>query len=205
MISHSDPEIPDDLMDCVTFHGHLCPGLVYGYRVAKEAMKRLGISRSSDEEIISICENDSCAVDGIQTLLGTSSGKGNLIIRNYGKNVYTIQSRTQQKAIRFSRIFAYNYQGSHPDEFDILEQKVADRSASPQEMKRQKYLKSLDLATKDFDMIFTCTDVEYEEIDYAPLAPSKACAICGELTMQTRMVEDKNGSLLCIPCAEKAR
>jgi len=29
------------LRACVDFHGHLCPGLVYGYRVDAEAIKRL--------------------------------------------------------------------------------------------------------------------------------------------------------------------
>ena len=28
-------ELPEDLKKCVDFHGHLCPGLVYGYLVAK--------------------------------------------------------------------------------------------------------------------------------------------------------------------------
>ena len=32
-------ELPEDLKKCVAFHGHLCPGLVYGYLVAKEAIK----------------------------------------------------------------------------------------------------------------------------------------------------------------------
>ncbi|MBU1170170.1 MAG: formylmethanofuran dehydrogenase [Proteobacteria bacterium] len=199
----TDPDIPNELKDCVRFHGHLCPGLVYGYRVAIEALKHLGISRAPDEEIIAISENDSCAVDGIQKILGTTSGKGNLIIRNYGKNVYTVQSRNTQKAVRFSRILGYCYEGDHPEEFEILEKKVATKSATKSEMKRQKLLKAMDLALKNFDRIFTRTDVDYEEIDYAPLAPSVACATCGELTMKTRMIEGKDKTLRCIPCDRK--
>jgi len=93
--------IPSDLKRCVLFHGHLCPGLVYGYRVAKEAVKILRIGRSEDEEIVAICENDSCAVDAIQVLLGATAGKGNLLIKNYGKNAYIIFSRTKKRAYRF--------------------------------------------------------------------------------------------------------
>ena len=60
-----DFEMPDDLKKCVEFHGHLCPGLVYGYRVAKAAMNLLEINRSRDEEVVAVSENDSCAVDAL--------------------------------------------------------------------------------------------------------------------------------------------
>jgi formylmethanofuran dehydrogenase subunit E len=82
--------LPQDLIKCIDFHGHLCPGLVYGYLVAKEAISLLELKRSNDEEIIAISENDSCAVDALQVLLGATAGKGNLIFKNYGKNAYTI-------------------------------------------------------------------------------------------------------------------
>lgn len=196
-------DIADDLKECVDFHGHLCPGLVYGYRVAREAIARLGISRAYDEEIVAISENDSCAVDGLQALLGTTSGKGNLIIRNYGKNVYRIQSRKTRRALRFSRIFDYTYQGDHKEEFERLEEKMVAKTASAEEMKRQKQLKAMDLAAKDLDLVFICEDVDYEDIDYAPLAPSVACGFCGELTMKTRMKEGKDRALFCVPCARK--
>jgi formylmethanofuran dehydrogenase subunit E len=55
-------DIPEDLAMCVTFHGHVCPGLVYGYLVAKESMKLMNLGRATDEEIVAVCENDSCAV-----------------------------------------------------------------------------------------------------------------------------------------------
>ncbi|MBW2557162.1 MAG: formylmethanofuran dehydrogenase subunit E family protein, partial [Deltaproteobacteria bacterium] len=73
--------LPEDLKKCIEFHGHLCPGLVYGYLVAKEAMSLLKLKRSKDEEVVAISENDSCAVDALQILLGASTGKGNLILK----------------------------------------------------------------------------------------------------------------------------
>ena len=78
-------QMPEDLKKCVEFHGHLCPGLIYGYMVSKAAMDLLQLSRSRDEEVVAISENDSCAVDALQILLGTSIGKGNLILKDYGK------------------------------------------------------------------------------------------------------------------------
>jgi len=90
--------LPEDLKKCIEFHGHLCPGLVYGYRVAKEAITLLDLKRSKDEEVAVISENDSCAVDALQVLLGTSIGKGNLIFKDYGKNAYTILNRSSKRA-----------------------------------------------------------------------------------------------------------
>lgn len=193
--------LPEDLKRCVAFHGHLCPGLVYGYLVAKEAIRRLDLDRSRDEEVVVISENDTCAIDALQVLLGTTAGKGNLIIKNYGKNAFTVLNRSDKRAFRFSRKVHYEYQGEYPEEFRDLEEAVAAGNATRAQQIRQKLLKSLDLVSKPFDAVFDSTAVKVPEPPYAPLAPSEACAECGEMTMSTRMVE-KDGRRLCIPCAE---
>jgi formylmethanofuran dehydrogenase subunit E len=196
-------ELPEDLKRCVAFHGHLCPGLVYGYLVAKEAMQLLSLDRSEDEEVVVISENDTCAVDALQVLLGTTAGKGNLIIKNYGKNVFTILNRFDGRAFRFSRKHQYTYEGERQDEFRGLEAAIAAGTATTEEQAHQRLLKSLDLISKPFGAVFSTTEVHLPEPPYAPLAPSEACAKCGEMTMSTRMVETKSGKHLCIPCAEE--
>jgi len=45
-------KIPEDLKRCVEFHGHICPGLIYGYLVAKKAMKLMELRRAIDEEVV---------------------------------------------------------------------------------------------------------------------------------------------------------
>ena len=70
--------------DTVKFHGHACPGLAIGYRVANLALKEFGL-RARDEELVAIVENNSCAVDAIQFICGCTFGKGNLIFKDYGK------------------------------------------------------------------------------------------------------------------------
>ena len=57
----------DDLRDTIQFHGHLCPGLALGYRVAKAALRELKVNRPQDEELVAIVETDSCAADAVQT------------------------------------------------------------------------------------------------------------------------------------------
>ena len=87
--------------DVIEFHGHSCPGLAIGYRVSMFALNELG-ERASDEELVAIVENNSCAVDAVQVVTGCTFGKGNLIFRDYGKQVYTFIKRPSGDGIRIS-------------------------------------------------------------------------------------------------------
>jgi len=196
-------DIPEDLARCVEFHGHLCPGLVYGYLVAKEAMSRMNLERSTDEEIVSVCENDSCAVDALQVLLGTSMGKGNLIIRNFGKNAYTVLSRSEKQSYRFAKKVQYEYSGQEKSTFDRLDAAIANGTASESDRQQMKRLKVEDLLRRNFDEIFTTMEVPFNEPLYAPLERSEPCALCGEMTMASKMVVVSEG-LVCIPCSQKS-
>lgn len=89
------------LDEVIEFHGHICPGLALGYRAATFALKHFG-KRAKDEELVSIVENDSCAVDAVQVITGCTFGKGNLIFRDYGKQVYTFIKRPSGDAVRIS-------------------------------------------------------------------------------------------------------
>ena len=198
-------ELTSDFKRCIDFHGHLCPGLVYGYRVALEGKRVLDLDRAADEEIVAISENDSCAVDSLQVLLGTTMGKGNLIIRDYGKNAYTVYHRASQKGFRFSRKRYYEYTGPDPDEFDRLEKAYVDGKASEAERRRQKRLKAFDLLNKPFEAIFHTDRTAIPEPPLAPLAPSEPCAECGEMTMATKMSRTDDGRLGCRACCENCR
>lgn len=200
-----EADLPTDLKACVAFHGHLCPGLVYGYRVAKEAAGLLQLDRSRDEEVVAIAENDSCAVDGLQVILGTTAGKGNLVLKDYGKNAYTVLSRKTRKAFRFSRKNAYRYQGERPEEFDRLDKAISSDTATEGEKHRQRLLKARDLLEKPFAGIFATREVDFVRPPYAPVARSLLCAACGEMTMATKMAAAENGRFFCIPCSRRPR
>ena len=199
----SKHKMPDDLKRCVEFHGHICPGLVYGYLVAKEAIKLMKLRRSVDEEVVAICENDSCAIDALQVLLGTVAGKGNLIIKNFGKNAYTVLNRSKRQAYRFSRKTHYDYKGKAKSQFDRLEAAMAAGTASEDDRRDLKRLKVNDLLARPFEEIFTTTEVPFDEPLYAQIAPSEPCAICGEMTMAAKMIKLSNGRQVCIPCSQK--
>lgn len=197
--------LPDDLKPAVEFHGHLCPGLVYGYLVAKEAKRLLGLERSRDEEVVAVCENDSCAVDALQVMLGTSAGKGNLILKDYGKNAYTIIHRTSKNAYRFARTKSYQYNGESQQEFERLDAAISAGTATESEKWRHKLLKASDLISRPFDNVFSTTPVEFVMPPFALLARSQSCATCGEMTMATKMVALDNGERVCKPCHDQIK
>jgi formylmethanofuran dehydrogenase subunit E len=197
-------DLPQDLQKCLAFHGHLCPGLVYGYLVAREAKQRLGLERACDEEVVACAENDSCAVDALQVLLGTTAGKGNLLILPYGKSVYSIFHRPSRRALRFVRTDAFRrvarqgeqLQLAAPDEaaWDLL-----DETAQSQ----LKIRKALNLLAQDFAAVFGVTEVAFLPPPRAAVAPSLPCEHCGELTMADKLAPAAEGKKrLCFPCRQ---
>jgi formylmethanofuran dehydrogenase subunit E len=189
----------DDLQAAIQFHGHLCPGLALGYRVAKAALRELKAARPQDEELVAIVENDSCAVDAIQFITGCTFGKGNFIFRDYGKHVYTFFNRATGKGVRISE----DYRGFDADpRFDALKKRqdagedvAAERKAYLME-KTEAILKSEDRE------LMTMTSITSLPPEEAKIRGSAHCAACGEKFMESRG-RVKNGMIVCIPCFEK--
>ncbi len=168
-----------DYSDIVAFHGHECPGVTIGYRMACAAMRALNVDRSSDEELVAIVENNACGVDALQCVSGCTFGKGNLIFIDYGKQVYTLYSRRTRKAIRV----VFHEKG-------VPERLRGDRSA------RARFI----LEAPEEDLL-SWAETVIAEPEIARISKSMACAICGEYVMETRL-RQVNGNRICIPCAE---
>lgn len=163
----------------VEFHGHLCPGLLIGYRAARIALDRLKVERAEDEELIAIVENDSCAVDGIQFLTGCTFGKGNLFFRDHGKQVFTVARRPSGKGVRIAL---------RPEA-----RTGKDRDAMTNDL----------LSKKDEDL-FRIEAVTIDLPTEAEIHKSVLCEECGEAVMETR-TKRLGAKLVCIPCAEKRK
>lgn len=192
--------IPDtDLREVIQFHGHLCPGLALGYRVAKAALRELKTDRPHDEELVAIVENDSCAADAVQFITGCTFGKGNLVFRDYGKHVYTFFSRTTGRGVRISE----DFRGLENDD-RYLQIKKRQEAGEDVGRERQAFLMEkagaiLKSAEKD---IFTIRPVSFVPPAEAKIRASVRCAICGEKFMESKS-RVKNGSVVCIPCYEQ--
>jgi formylmethanofuran dehydrogenase subunit E len=168
-----------DYSEIVAFHGHSCPGLAIGYRMATAAMSELGIHRSGDEEIVAIVENDACGVDALQYVSGCTFGKGNLVFRDYGKNVYTILSRSSGKGVRI----VFHGRG-------VPEGLRDDRPA---------YAEFLKVCPEE--AIIERQAVCYEIPEAARIRTSVNCSRCGESVMESRL-QYTDGQSRCIPCSK---
>ena len=191
----------EDLRDVVQFHGHLCPGLSLGFRVAKAALRELGAERPQDEELVAVVENDSCAVDAIQFITGCTVGKGNLIFRDYGKHVYTFFNRRSGTGVRISE----DYRGFEGDQrFPELKKRQETGEDVSREMQEYKMQKAAAILKAEEKELFTIQPVSSPPPDEAKIRSSVRCSICGEKFMESRS-RMKNGTVVCIPCFEKSQ
>jgi formylmethanofuran dehydrogenase subunit E len=198
-------QLSEELRQLVQFHGHLCPGLLIGYRVSRAAIREGGFEKGKDEEIVARVENDSCAVDAIQYMMGCTFGKGNLAFVDHGKHVYTFWSRKKEKALRIS--FRENLWERYP-EIKHLREKAASTPLSKEEestinaLRTKIEKKLLELPDSELLLIKENTEPPPQK---ASIHNSIPCDLCGEWTMETRM-RLLSGKRLCIPCfAEKER
>ncbi|NOY52256.1 MAG: formylmethanofuran dehydrogenase [Deltaproteobacteria bacterium] len=189
----------ETLQKVIEFHGHICPGLAYGYRTAAAALAHLG-KRAVDEEIVAVVENNSCAVDAIQVMTGCTFGKGNLIFNDYGKQVYTFFSRATGEGFRVSVHFERQ---ESPEEKKVWEQsrreeKNPETDETVRDIKTRKVEAILSADEAD---VLTVQAVTLPLPPRAQIYPTLRCDKCGEKTMEPRIME-KGGMHLCIPCAE---
>jgi formylmethanofuran dehydrogenase subunit E len=189
-----------DFKKVAEFHGHVCPGLAYGYRVAKAALRELG-EKARDEEIVSIVENDSCAVDAIQVLVGSTFGKGNLIFKDFGKQVYTFISRKTGKGLRISVDFK-GYKETEKDK--AIWNKFLSGNRSQQVMREVRKIKNrkIDAILKSPEKdLLNIKSIRIKPPEEAKISPTLRCERCGEKVMEPR-VRVKEGTILCLPCYE---
>ena len=186
--------------DVVEFHGHSCPGLALGYRLSVFALKQLG-DRAADEELVAIVENSSCAVDALQVVTGCTFGKGNLIFRDYGKQVYTFTKRPSDEGIRIS------VDWKSPEETKE-EKRMWERYMNGDQS--EEVLKKIhNRKSKKIDIILNSGDEELFRVirgkmdlpEEARIYKSMTCAVCEEKMMEPR-ARVKDGQIVCIPCFE---
>lgn len=189
--------------EVTAFHGHVCPGSALGFKAAKLGLEKLKSSKSSDEEIVAIVENDSCAVDAIQVLTGCTFGKGNLIFNDFGKQVYTFLNRSTEEGVRISLKDSFEMSELDP-ELSILREKISSGEGSSQEkeiLKEKISAVTEKILQMDEEEIFRSEEVKMAMPPKASLFKSIKCAKCGELVSKHR-TKKLDGVEVCIPCSK---
>ena len=157
----------------VDFHGHTCGGLALGVRAAMEAQKRFGIERAADEEIVCVTENDACGVDGIQSVLGCTLGKGNLIYRGTGKFAFSFFNRKTGESFRL--MARDKKEGLHGAEYIEY------------------------VLTAPVEEVFAEGKPRAQLPSEARSLRSVRCSVCGEAAAETKM-RLLDGKTVCLDC-----
>jgi len=164
-------------------------------------MEALGVTRPEDEDLVAICETDACGVDAVQVIAGTTAGKGNLIIRDYGKHAFTFYNRKDGKAVRVT--FHRNEETDKGD-FAALRVKVFSGKATEQEAAQFHELMhkaTIAVLHAPAEKIMKIDKITMDAPKKARIFTSVTCEECGESVAdaKTRKID---GRCLCIPCAE---
>jgi formylmethanofuran dehydrogenase subunit E len=168
-------------------------------------MGKLGVERSSDEELVLVAETDACGADAIQVMTGCTFGKGNFFFRDYGKNAFSLFDR--RKGAGF-RVCLRPKVLETDSEFAGLSEKVRGNKASKMEIERLRELQKErveKILTADGDTLFKTDRVSEEIPPRAGISKSEVCGTCGEPFKAdlTRIIDGKH---TCVPCAKiKAR
>ncbi len=177
------------LNNLVAFHGHFCPGLATGVRVAEAALSALG-TRAEDEELVAVVETSNCVVDAIQFLVGCTYGKGNLIHLDHGKNVFTIARRSDGKAVRIA-VKPVTGRGLTSDQQALV---ARVRGGDATEKERQQFGVLWEargralLEMPQEDLLDVETLENYALPERAVIEPSESCDGCSVQVMASRLI-----------------
>ncbi len=188
-----------------TFHGHKCPAMPLGLKVGAAAMNALGVERAKDGQILAFVDlgEDHCATcyaDGLQVIMGTTFGKGNLKKTHKGKWAVTLVDKETGKAVRVTPKAEAMLQNKKSDFFKQYREKGIPASKVPDEVVEPLVQKVMGAPE---EMIMNISDVFEYKLDEAPHSFSSfVCEGCGEMTVMEygRIKDDKK---VCQDCAAK--
>ena len=180
--SHSHQK-PGSWESCIEFHGHSCPFLAAGYRAGIEAVKALKLTFNHDEKIACIAENASCGLDALQMTLGCTTGKGNMIVEERGKQAFTIVNVMTEQAVRY--LLKPKYHITWEDQSDWEEKEKAILNNPAETIFDIRMMEGVSVAIPDIARLLTTVQ----------------CEVCGECVCE-HMLHVQRGKKVCPACFE---
>jgi formylmethanofuran dehydrogenase subunit E len=187
------------------FHGHKCPAMPMGLRVGAAAMNKLGVDRAQDGQILAFVDlgEDHCATcyaDGLQVIMGTTFGKGNIKKTHKGKWAVTLVDRTTGKAVRVTPKAEAMLQNKQSDFFKNYREKGIPASKVPNDVVDPLINNVINAPAEKLLNVSEVFDYELEP--HKDSFNGFVCEECGEMTVET-YGRIKNGKQVCIDCAAK--
>lgn len=183
-------EFERGLSDACAFHGHLCPGMYNGVKMALGARRLLGYEAYPSKDLIVITEIDRCLTDAIISVTGCRLGRRTLKFRNWGRFAATFCSIERKKGIRISQ---------KTEAFDELEAEMNRLGIDRHDTAAASRVFFGYPWARQFSM--SITEVDWAENDLPGFPKERErCVACGESVMDGRHVMF-DGRPHCRPCA----
>ena len=87
--------MPQDLQAVADHHGHVCFGVLIGYKACKYAIDLIGES----DNISVIAQSPGCGNDAVRFLLDCSEENGKLIVQNTKKPTWSFYNRDDEEGV----------------------------------------------------------------------------------------------------------
>jgi len=187
------------------FHGHKCPAMPLGLRVGAAAMNKLGVERAKDGQILAFVDlgEDHCATcfaDGLQVIMGTTFGKGNIKKTHKGKWAVTLVDKATGKAVRVTPKAEAMLANKQTPFFKDYREKGIPASKVPLEIVDPLVTKVMGAPQ---EALLNVSEVFHYDLHEAPHSfNSFVCEECGEMTVEG-YGRIKDGKHVCIDCAAK--
>jgi formylmethanofuran dehydrogenase subunit E len=184
------------------FHGHKCPAMPNGLRVAEAAMNKLGVERTGDSflhTIVELGDNHcaTCFADGVQVITGCTFGKGNIEKTHKGKWGLTLIDKRTNRAVRVSPLAEAMMQTKKTSFFKDYREKGVPPTQVPDEVVQPLIDKVMNAPA---EMIMVVTEIfEYNWNEPKHSYNSIVCEECGEMVIE-EYTETKNGKKVCMDC-----
>ncbi len=186
------------------FHGHKCPAMPNGLRVAEAAMNKLGIERTGDSflhAIVELGENHcaTCFADGVQVITGCTFGKGNIEKTDKGKWGLTLIDKRTNRAVRVTPRGDAMIQTKETSFFKDYREKGVPPTQVPDDVVQPLVDKVMNAPA---EMILIASEVfEYKWSEPKHSYSSIICERCGEMVIEEYAV-NINGKMVCKDCVK---
>lgn len=185
------------------FHGHKCPAMPLGLRAGAAAMNKLGLRRAKDGQIIAIADLGeehcaTCFADGLQVIMGTTFGKGNIKKTHKGKWAVTVIDKKNKKAVRVTPKAEAMLANKKTSFFKDYREKGIPASQVPDDVVNPLIEKVMGAAP---EMLLNISEVFDYDLNEKPHSfNSFVCEECGEMTV-TEYGRIKGDKKVCQDCA----
>jgi formylmethanofuran dehydrogenase subunit E len=187
--------------EAVRFHGHVCPGLAVGYYASHLGIRWLASEKSPDDEVVALLGSGGCGADAVQAITGCTVGKGNLVIDDVGKQVYTFGIRGRREAVRIALRPEYTLERLDPGLLALRKKAARGDLSADEFMDLQRRIERVCRAILESpgEAVF---DMKKITVDLPPKNGALAmviCSRCGEPVAAER-AKKSGGHHVCPEC-----